>query len=61
MMILFSGRSKDNIYTTYYEEEKTQPLNYSSSIYYGGQDYYGQPLSPQNDTVSHEIYRKLIN
>ncbi|KAG8362898.1 hypothetical protein BUALT_BualtUnG0026800 [Buddleja alternifolia] len=31
-----------------FQKEKVQPFNYSSSIYYGGQDVYSQPKSDEN-------------
>ncbi|KAG8374355.1 hypothetical protein BUALT_Bualt11G0123200 [Buddleja alternifolia] len=31
-----------------FQEEKVQPFNYSSSIYYGGRDIYSQPKSVEN-------------
>ncbi|CAI9760797.1 unnamed protein product [Fraxinus pennsylvanica] len=40
-----SSRSKD--INSYFQKEKSNPCNYSSSIYYGGQDLYTLPESTQ--------------
>ncbi|XP_051130952.1 uncharacterized protein LOC127251331 [Andrographis paniculata] len=38
----------NNSSSYYNQEERLLPLNYSSSIYYGGQDVYSRPQDPQN-------------
>ncbi|KAL7095517.1 hypothetical protein ACP275_10G028800 [Erythranthe tilingii] len=42
--------SKDS--SSYYLEEKAQPFNYNSSIYYGGQDFYSRPHNPESTTFN---------
>ncbi|CAI9783289.1 unnamed protein product [Fraxinus pennsylvanica] len=45
-----SSRSKDG--NSYFQEEKTKPCNYSSSIYYGGQDLYTFPESTRGSSFT---------
>ncbi|CAA3002127.1 Hypothetical predicted protein [Olea europaea subsp. europaea] len=45
-----SSRSKD--VNSYFQEEKTKPCNYSSSIYYGGQDLYTFPESTKGSSFT---------
>ncbi|GMI65857.1 Salt Induced Serine rich [Hibiscus trionum] len=46
-----------NTYRSSYQEQRVQPCNLSSSIYYGGQDIYPLPQSSQG-YASNSMYKK---